>query len=668
MALKQSFFDLLEHIGTTCTTSDLFHANPDANIVAMRHDVDHDLDLALEMAHHEWKLGYKATYFLLHTEAYWNDPDFSLKIKQFSEYGHEVGLHVNAYSPWVEQTCDNPNKLIIDALEKLRSCDVHVTGVCAHGDKLCYKHGFINYWMWEELRGDSPELTEDGMSAEGIRVNDEAYQISYPRNHSLARENGDSIPLWNLSMKEHGIEYDAAHMSQDSYWSDSGGNWTRTGSPMESDLSKGKHQVLVHPWWWRGEPKSIFVMSPARSGSKWLANFIDKATSAVGLHEWTLNHVREGNEFLSDNQTSRNFLSLLNNPHEITTRLKAARAHRKLLKRDTVECNVYLEGSIPEFMEVFGQTDIVQLFRNPVDVTRSILNRHWYASTEDHVHRTDGSKCWRTSTQLERACRYVKSANEAIGSIAAQELEFSKMTLDQEYLIEFFTQWGIVVHPLLASQIFKHKLNENQEEPVPAIEKWPTGVIENVEQFFRDDSNRFPRISESRDVSFRKIKAQKWRNCDCTKAHKKRTLGGLRLSGSNNQASTCVFFGSKWNTSSGGGVKISKGLEYLITVSCKKLNNKIRVYVLYYNTNGDLLQRLQIATLTQVHHNLNVVLKPHVEASSFSIGFYVDKQTEDWSTHIRSIGIQQRKLPDQYDVTEMVCPQLHDSSVDVPVV
>ena len=36
--------------------------------IALRHDVDHDLELALEMAHHEWRLGFKATYYLLHTE------------------------------------------------------------------------------------------------------------------------------------------------------------------------------------------------------------------------------------------------------------------------------------------------------------------------------------------------------------------------------------------------------------------------------------------------------------------------------------------------------------------------------------------------------------------------------------------------------------------------
>ena len=329
MAIKQEFFELLEHVGQTSTIQSLHNAPSTEHVVGLRHDVDHDLDLALEMAHHEWRLGYKATYFLLHTEAYWNDPNFPLLVRQLKEYGHEVGLHVNSYSTWFLNNSTNPNQDIEQALARLRVCGVEVNGVCAHGDKLCYQHQFVNYWMWEELRGENPEITEDGISAEGIRVEDEAHQISYPDSHSLSREDGSTAQLWNLSMRDHGIEYDAAHLECDHYWTDSGGSWDRSENPLHHDFTSGRHQVLVHPWWWRGETKTIFIMSPARSGSKWLANYVNKATSAVGLHEWTLNHTRDGNEFPLDNRTSREFPSLLEEPQELTQRLKAAKAHHK---------------------------------------------------------------------------------------------------------------------------------------------------------------------------------------------------------------------------------------------------------------------------------------------------------------------------------------------------
>ena len=469
MALKQSFFDLLEHIGTTSTTSDLFHAKPDSNIVAMRHDVDHDLELALEMAHHEWKLGYKATYYLLHTEQYWNDEKFPLLVRQLKEYGHEVGLHVNSYSTWITGQCKDANLEIKNALERLRECGVKVSGVCAHGDKLCYKHDFINYWMWKELRGDNPEVTEEGMSAEGIRVNDEAYQIPYPTNHSLVREDGQSIPLWNFSMQEHGIDYDAAHLSQDFYWSDSGGQWTRTGSPMDSDLSNGRHQVLVHPWWWRGEPKSIFVMSPARSGSKWLANFIDKATSAIGLHEWTLNHQREGNIFVKSNRTSKGFQSLLDDSKEVESRLKAARAHRIMQKRDVIECNVYTPSCMDAFAKILPDSIVLMLNRDSKEIVRSLVTRDWFETSIDLNHVQVEGVPWDQLNQLDKACAYVSAVKSEICQHSILELSFAQMLNDPDYLPKKLSELGIVVHPLLSVNLGSEVVNSNSKEVLNPI-------------------------------------------------------------------------------------------------------------------------------------------------------------------------------------------------------
>ena len=54
MSIRQEYFDLLAHVGTTSTVAMLAGSSTDENRVAMRHDVDHDLELALEMAHHEW--------------------------------------------------------------------------------------------------------------------------------------------------------------------------------------------------------------------------------------------------------------------------------------------------------------------------------------------------------------------------------------------------------------------------------------------------------------------------------------------------------------------------------------------------------------------------------------------------------------------------------------
>ncbi|MEE9131736.1 MAG: hypothetical protein V3T84_17105, partial [Phycisphaerales bacterium] len=89
MTIKDDYFRYLDHIGTSVPMREL-SAHPEwSDAIALRHDIDHDLDLALEMAHHEHERGIRATYFLLHTCDYWNDPRFAVKCAQLEAYGHE---------------------------------------------------------------------------------------------------------------------------------------------------------------------------------------------------------------------------------------------------------------------------------------------------------------------------------------------------------------------------------------------------------------------------------------------------------------------------------------------------------------------------------------------------------------------------------------------------
>jgi len=71
MSFDPKVFELLEYFGRTKPLCEIVSsAETDAvqaNWIALRHDLDHDLDLALELAHHEHAMGIRATYFLLHT-------------------------------------------------------------------------------------------------------------------------------------------------------------------------------------------------------------------------------------------------------------------------------------------------------------------------------------------------------------------------------------------------------------------------------------------------------------------------------------------------------------------------------------------------------------------------------------------------------------------------
>ena len=145
-------------------------------------------------------------------------------------FGHEIGLHTNLFPAWYAGGAE-PEDMLTGLLGCLRETGATVRGTAAHGDPLCYENGFINYWMFSELRPDNPTLRESGRNAEGIPETDPARRVGYPASHALHCRYGD-YPLWASSMRGHGLEYEASHLESDAYFSDSGSAWKRTADPL----------------------------------------------------------------------------------------------------------------------------------------------------------------------------------------------------------------------------------------------------------------------------------------------------------------------------------------------------------------------------------------------------------------------------------------------------
>ena len=216
----------------------------DKRYVAIRHDVDHDMLLALQFAEVEQEHGIKATYFLLHSEGYFqNTKRFPGHVQRMSKMGHEIALHNNALTPWfLEQ--QHPLGTLQKALQTLRDNTNRVVGTSSHGDPHCYTYNpdrvlrFVNYQMWYEL----------------------------PKRFSPRPKD---IPV--ISMTDLGLVYEAYFLNRDAYITDSGGVWAGGVKdeiePFESydkqgndrldhiisefnKLDKGVLQLLVHPFWW----------------------------------------------------------------------------------------------------------------------------------------------------------------------------------------------------------------------------------------------------------------------------------------------------------------------------------------------------------------------------------------------------------------------------------
>ncbi len=472
MSIGAEYFRYLEHLGDTVTLRDLHEEPRRPDVVALRHDVDHDLDLALEMAHHERARGARATYFLLHTNPYWGDERFAIKCRQLAAYGHEVGLHLNVLTEWFQGTCHDPDRRLAELLAALRSCSVEVAGTSAHGDRACYEGGFINYWVFAELRGHRPEIDEDGRSAEGIAVDDERFRIRYPPEHRITRPGGPTVALWQSSLERHGLRYEAAHVACDRYWTDSGGSWQRSGDPLQADLSRGRHQVLVHPEWWRGPKKTYLVLSAARSGSKWLAGFVDRATSCRAVHELTLNHRLEGERLVEDKRTTDDFAGLIEHPVVASELIAQAAEHFGRLPGDVLEVNVYLEPFIERWKDLVPGGVLVHLHRDGRDVVRSILARGWYETPSDRRHAVIPVDEWDSSSQLERACWYWRYTQERIATFTQARIAFERMVTDRRYLEETLEALGIVVHPLLAAEEFPKRIDPSDYRGFPAFDAW----------------------------------------------------------------------------------------------------------------------------------------------------------------------------------------------------
>jgi len=66
----------------------------------IRHDVDFDLDLAVELAKIEYKMGVRAVYFVMVTSPYYNIFSEEFGIFEILELGHDVLLHYDHKFDW----------------------------------------------------------------------------------------------------------------------------------------------------------------------------------------------------------------------------------------------------------------------------------------------------------------------------------------------------------------------------------------------------------------------------------------------------------------------------------------------------------------------------------------------------------------------------------------
>jgi len=216
-------------------------SSPKEKATLLRHDVDMDIDRALDMAIFESKRGVYSTYFLLHTAKYFNySKEFAQKCKKIVSLGHDIGLHNNALTVYFKRKKDI-RRMLEMPLKFLRDNGIDVVGTSAHGVKACYTRGYFNYEIWKEF---DPKRNEGKLK----------------------------VPIHKIGLHSLGLIYDASFVDFDFYLSDSGDTWNgmvvKIPIPFEKTLKygpdniglavlekfqkskKGTIQILTHPFYW----------------------------------------------------------------------------------------------------------------------------------------------------------------------------------------------------------------------------------------------------------------------------------------------------------------------------------------------------------------------------------------------------------------------------------
>lgn len=221
------------------------HEQPESEqVVILRHDVDHDLETALQMARWEHDRGLKATYCILHTAWYYgrfthgHQERSKLMLegcRELQSLGHEINIHNNFIVQALKHKID-ASRMLLDEIAFFRTHGIKIEGTSTHGDGLCRELDFRNFELFRgrayPSRGGARTITHDG------------------HDH----------PVGKLPVELFGLDYEAYDIPRDTYVSDSGGNLrvrrnTRgMGSLRRKQMDNPPPYhvlgILTHPIWW----------------------------------------------------------------------------------------------------------------------------------------------------------------------------------------------------------------------------------------------------------------------------------------------------------------------------------------------------------------------------------------------------------------------------------
>lgn len=180
---------------------------PVEEVTYIRHDIDHDLEAAVEVGRWEARYGIRSTFCVLHSAWYYGpfeDSGYRHSVevidamRELRDLGHEINFHNNMVTEGLLGDVD-PDALLHSELGYLRSRGLTIRGTAGHGQALCRELGYLNLEHFRE----TPWHSNGG-----------------PR--TVVHE-GRSVQLGLTPMTVFGLEYEGYDLPRDLYITDSGG-------------------------------------------------------------------------------------------------------------------------------------------------------------------------------------------------------------------------------------------------------------------------------------------------------------------------------------------------------------------------------------------------------------------------------------------------------------
>jgi hypothetical protein len=244
-------------------------------VIGLRHDIDNDLDVAYQFSEVEYKLGFRSTYFVLHTAPYYlsnsnnmavhSEKIISILKKMQNTRHFEIGWHNDLVTLQIIYNI-NPVTFLHNELNWLRSNGINIVGTASHGSSYCKSYHYLNYYFFEECTFPVVQNFDNN--------------ITVPVGNK-------KITLIKGKLNDFGLQYEAYFLNNNKKFSDatitSGIRWNIGMLDLNQLQAGDRVIILLHPIHWHKGSEHADFESFNITGQKFCSVDTIKSTISVEM-------------------------------------------------------------------------------------------------------------------------------------------------------------------------------------------------------------------------------------------------------------------------------------------------------------------------------------------------------------------------------------------------